>query len=88
MARLNNTAKARRDLVEEGLVRGTAARNRLAMALLRTRQAIDRSPDLRDLLGPGVDDLALVRNEIVAMQNIFEAIWQEMERVDWEIADV
>ena len=87
MSKLPKEAMARRDRVETMLVRGTTARRRLAMALLRCRQAVDRVPVLGDLLRPAIDDLAAVRQEIVEIQEALEQVWQEGEAVGWRVIE-
>jgi len=86
MSRLNKIAKARRDRLEEAMIRSTTARERLTMAMLRIRQAQERS-GLADLLEPAFDHMVEVRAEIREMQNIMEMIWRECEQHGWEYRD-
>jgi hypothetical protein len=52
--------------------------------ILRTRQAIRRTPLVSDVLQPSMDRLAEIKDSLCCVQEHINSAWQDGEKVKWE----
>lgn len=80
---LSQEADRRQEAVEDPLALLGAVRMRLEHDSLRVRQAMRRA-GLADLLGPVIDDHALIREQLEKIQAALRALWDDGQSRRWD----
>jgi hypothetical protein len=80
---MTDQREAHRAGVENGLMRLRRHRMDMDLDRLRVRQAIERRPELRDLLAPVAESLERYSRDYDYLSSVLSRQWQEQQAQAW-----
>lgn len=85
--RISNKRLAERDQVERALFAVSISQEDLDEVDLRTRQAIRRAPQTKDVLEPALERIAETRQRLSLSRRILAWLWRDGQSRQWKPSD-